>query len=100
MTIGSKEERLAQLCRNALAGDGVASRACVMVLFAMADSDLGYWEALGVWADYNTWIAWDPWRWHTEVCSYLLKAGLEVRPELYFKRKKREVRKNENGVSS
>lgn len=85
------EIRCAEACRAALARDGIADRACTMVLFAMADGGLSYVEAVKIWAEYETPGGWDSLRWHSEICRVLLKAGVTESPGLYFDRKVEEV---------
>ena len=92
----SEMKKAAQFCRAALMTDGVWEMQCVMVLFAMVTSRVGYWEALGAWADYSIDPHWDQHRWHREFCRYLLRAGIEEHPERYFERKAGEVMIYEN----
>lgn len=85
------ELRLANASREALARDGISDRACVMVLFAMLNEDIGYEDALKVWARYENGGCWSAQRWHSEICYQLLKAWITESPGLYFDRKAEEV---------
>lgn len=85
------ELRVANAAREALARDGIRDRACTMVLYAMLSEDIGYEDALKLWAVYENGGSWAPERWHSEICYRLLKAWITESPGLYFNRKAAEV---------
>ena len=91
-----RELRRAKQCQIALLRHGVKDRACTMVLYTMLSEGMLYRDALDCWAEYELGGIWAPERWHSEICYALLRAGLQVHPDIWFGQLVGEVAALEN----
>jgi hypothetical protein len=95
-----EELRICERCSRVLARYGIKDRACRMILFAMVWAGIGYWDAVTIWADYETPGTWDAHRWHTELCRLLLMNWIDEGPGMFFDKLEEEVKEIEDGVSA
>jgi hypothetical protein len=68
-------------CRELLEEWGISDTDCTMVLFGMADGNIGYREALKMFAEHRG-VSVEIM--HSRICYALLAAHVDIRPEMLF----------------
>ena len=86
-----------RLLRKILARDGLWNRPFLMMAYAWVwvCPEWAYPQILFAYAEYANDA---PERIHADLCYYALKAGLDIGPEQYLRKIKKEVEKYENGI--